>query len=262
MVTYTCYYSIKALLPVFPASLLRADSESPAACLRPSKEKLAALALSISEKRGEPPVRGPRQELYLGEIRDALMPHGPVRPRCRSLRVVRYGKRGAVQRHKCKGLSVRETARRLGISKNTAFAWRHRVISALTSADSRTVCQGIVEVVQWPIIRSFKGSRPPKGTDVEHLEPTIRRNYLVYRHFYPQSRLAALVVAVDRSGRARAGVVLQEERLRRSEATLLRNHRDSFRAQARVEQPIPARCGINHEVGQSITNLRGGTAPP
>jgi transposase-like protein len=233
-------------MPVFPSSLLRADSESPVACLRPSEEKLAALALSISEKRGEPPTRGPRQELYVGEIRDALMPHGPVCPRCRSLRVVRYGKRGAVQRYKCKGclcyftdltgsvlhrmrrrdlwldfclcmverLSVRDTAARLGISKNTAFAWRYRAISALASADSQTICQGIVEVAQWPIIRSFKGSRPPEGMNIGRLEPTIRRNHLVYRRFYPESRLAALVVAVDRSGGARAGVVLHEERLR------------------------------------------------
>ncbi len=79
---------------MLPASFLRVDSQSPVACLRPSEEKLAALALSISAERGEPPARGPRQELYVGEIRDALMPHGPVCPRCCSLQVVRYGKRG------------------------------------------------------------------------------------------------------------------------------------------------------------------------
>jgi hypothetical protein len=112
------------------------------------------------------------------------------------------------------GLSVRETAKSLGICKNTAFAWRHRVIAALASADSQTVCEGIVEVAQWPLIRSFKGSQPPEGMGVGCLEPTIRRNRLVYRRFYPESRLATLVVAVDRSGRARAGVVLHEERLR------------------------------------------------
>jgi len=44
---------------------IHADSESPVACLRPGEEKLAALT-----------------------------PHGPVCPRCRSLHVVRYGKRG------------------------------------------------------------------------------------------------------------------------------------------------------------------------
>ncbi|MGI6132210.1 MAG: hypothetical protein ACOYES_10100, partial [Bacillota bacterium] len=47
-------------------------------------------------------------------------------------------------------------------------------------------------------------------------------------------------------------------RRRRSEAVLLRSHRDPFRAQAGIEQPSPARCGINHEVGQSIASSRRG----
>ena len=246
MVVYTYSYKIKVLMPVLPASLLHAGSEAPIACRRPPEEKLAALALSISAERGEPHARGPRQELYVGEIRDALMPHGPKCPRCRGLDVVRYGKRGAVQRYKCKscpcyftdltgsvlhrirrrdlwldfclcmveGLSVRETAKSLGICKNTAFAWRHRVIAALAAADSHTVCQGIVEVAQWPLIRSFKGSTPPKEADIGEMDPILRRNPISYRRLFPECRQAALVVAVDRSGTARAGVVLHEERLR------------------------------------------------
>jgi transposase-like protein len=233
-------------MPVLPASLLHTDFEAPLACRRPPEEKLAALALSISEKRGGPPASGLRQELYVGEIRDALMPHGPACPRCRGLNVVRYGKRGAVQRYKCKscpcyftdltgsvlhrirrrdlwldfclcmveGLSVRETAKSLGICKNTAFAWRHRVIAALASADSQTICEGIVEVAQWPLIRSFKGSRPPKEADMSEMEPIVRRNPIAYRRLFPKCRQAALVVAVDRSGTARAGVALHEDRLR------------------------------------------------
>ena len=256
---------------VLPVSLLRADSESPIACLRPAEEKLAALALSISAERGGPPASGPRQELYVGENRDALMPHGPVCPRCRSLRVVRYGKRGAAQRYKCKdcsfhftdltgsvlhrirrrdlwldfclcmvkGLSVRETARKLRFSKNTAFAWRHRVISALSSADSEAICEGIVEVAQWPVIRSFKGSQPPEGMSVDNLAPAIRRNKVVYRHFYPAGRQAALVVAVDRSGRARAGVVLHGGRLRDALSAMMSEKADpcAFRDHA----SLPAR---------------------
>jgi transposase-like protein len=233
-------------MPVLPASLLYADFEAPLACRRPPEEKLAALALSISEKRGGPHASGLRQELYVGEIRDALMPHGPTCPRCRGLNVVRYGKRGAVQRYKCKscpfyftdltgsvlhrirrrdlwldfclcmveGLSVRETAKILGICKNTAFAWRHRVIAALASADSQTICEGIVEVAQWPLIRSFKGSRPPTEADMSEMEPIVRRNPIAYRRLFPKCRQAALVVAVDRSGTARAGVALHEDRLR------------------------------------------------
>ncbi len=101
----------------------------------------------------------------------------------------------------------------LGISKNTAFAWRHRAIAALAFADSETLCDGIVEVAQWPLICSFKGSPVPQGAQINDLHWTVRRYQLGYRSFYPASRQAALVLAVDRSGRARAGVVLHDEHL-------------------------------------------------
>ena len=246
MVVYTCNCNTKVMMSVLPTSLLHDGSEAPLPCRRPPEEKLAALALSISAERGEQPAKGPRQELYVGEIRDMLMPHGPACPRCQGLDVVRYGRRGAVQRYKCKacrcyftdltgsvlhrirrrdrwldfclcmveGLSVRETAKSIGICKNTAFAWRHRVIAALASADSQAICEGIVEVAQWPLIRSFKGSRPPTEADMSEMEPIVRRNPTAYRRLFPECRQVALVVAVDRSGTARAGVALHGERLR------------------------------------------------
>ena len=230
---------------MLPSSFLDADSLPPFACRRPAVERLAALAPPNGARRGELPTGGSDQELYVGEIRDALMPRGPVCPNCRSFRIVRYGKRGGAQRYKCKecsgyfndlsgtvlhrlrrrdlwlgfclcmikGISVRQTAEQLGISKNTAFAWRHRLIAALASADSRNICDGIVEVAQWPIICSFKGSRPPDEMSVDSLQPSARRYQLAYRRLYPEGRPAALVVAVDRAGRARAGVVLHNERL-------------------------------------------------
>lgn len=77
MVDVTCNHHIEVLAPVPTASLLHACSGEPLAWRRASEEKLAALALSISAERGEPPSRGPRRELYVDEIRDALMPHGP-----------------------------------------------------------------------------------------------------------------------------------------------------------------------------------------
>ena len=46
------------------------------------------------------------------------------------------------------------------------------------------------------------------------LKSSVRRCHRVYSHLIPRSRLITLVVAVDRSGRARAGVVLHDERLR------------------------------------------------
>ena len=271
MVVYTCNCNTKVMMSVLPTSLLHDGSEAPLACRRPPEEKLAALALSISAERGEQPAKGPRQELYVGEVRDMLMPHGPACPRCQGLDVVRYGKRGPVQRYKCKacrcyftdltgsvlhgirrrdrwldfclcmaeGLSVRDTAERIGICKNTAFAWRHRVIAALASADSQTVCQGIVEVAQWPLIRSFKGSRPPREADIGDLEPIVQRNPISYRRLFPECRRAVLVVAVDRAGTARAGVMLHGEPLRDALSHMMSETADPCAFKDYVSLPAP-----------------------
>lgn len=227
------------------SSILRASSKAPFGCERPVEERLAALALSIGAERGELPSGAVRAELSVGEIRDALMPHGPVCPSCQGSAIVRYGKRRGVQRYKCKqccsyftdltgtvlhrvrrrdlwldfcqhmveGLSVRQTARSLGISKNTAFAWRHRVIAALASADSRFPCSGIVEVVQHPLVRSFKGSQVPDGARLDDLDWIVRRYRSTYRHTLPRARLGGFLLAVDRKGRARARVTLHGESL-------------------------------------------------
>lgn len=56
------------------------------------------------------------------------------------------------------GLSVRKTAKRCGISKNTAFLWRHRFLAnaALHHASHEA---GIVEVDETFFLESFKGQR-------------------------------------------------------------------------------------------------------
>lgn len=232
-------------MAVRTSSILRASSKAPFGCERPIEERLAALALPISAERGELPSRAVRAELWVGEIRDALMPRGPVCPSCRGSAIVRYGKRRGVQRYKCKecrsyftdltgfalhrvrrrdlwldfcqcmveGLSVRQTARSLGISKNTAFAWRHRVIAALASADSHIPCSGIVEVVHHPLVRSFKGSQVPNGARLDDLDWIVRRYRSAYRHALPPARLGGFLLAVDREGRARARVTMHGESL-------------------------------------------------
>ncbi len=172
-----------------------------------------------------------------------MMPRGPLCPRCGSTDIVRFGKRRGVQRYRCKacgrtftdftgtvlhglrrralwldfcrclmeGLSARETAAELGISKNTSFAWRHRAISALAHADSTVVCKGIVELGQLPVLRSFKGSQPPAEAHMWSVKSSVRRCHRVYSRLIPRSRLLTLVVAVDRSGRARAVVASRGE---------------------------------------------------
>ncbi len=104
------------------------------------------------------------------------------------------------------GLSVRHVAAELGISKNTSFAWRHRVISALASADSDIMCEGLVELAQLPMLRSFKGSRVPAEAHMGGLKSSVRRHHRVYGHLIPRSRQITMVVAVDRAGRVRATV--------------------------------------------------------
>jgi len=56
------------------------------------------------------------------------------------------------------GLTVREAARRCGISKNTAFRWRHRFLARVAEhSDTRET--GIIEADETFFLESFKGQR-------------------------------------------------------------------------------------------------------
>lgn len=64
------------------------------------------------------------------------------------------------------GLSVRESAKRLGVSVSTAFRWRHRFLQAVT-AHQPVLMSGIVELDETYFRRSQKGAkkgltRPPR----------------------------------------------------------------------------------------------------
>jgi len=63
------------------------------------------------------------------------------------------------------GLSVRKAAKQCGISKNTAFLWRHRFLAA-AAGHHATHEAGIVEVDETFFLESFKGQRrlprPPR----------------------------------------------------------------------------------------------------
>jgi transposase-like protein len=236
---------LKGLVLMLRASIIQTVLRPPLGTHRPPDEKIAALTTTSSVPTPEFAVGIPKQELYVGEIRDAVMPHGLLCPRCGSRQIVRFGKRGGTQRYRCKacartftdftgtilhglrrrdlwldfcrclmeGLSVRETAAELGISKNTSFAWRHRAISALASADSTDMCRGIVELGQWPLLLSFKGSRVPDNALMDGIRPSIRRHHRVYGHLIPRSRQITMLVAVDRTGRVRAEVAPRGENM-------------------------------------------------
>ncbi len=113
-------------------------------------------------------------------------------PYCGSKHVVRFGHRkDGTQRYKCRacgktfvstsnsiasgtrkslavweeyvdcmmlGLSVRETADRCGIHRNTAFAWRHKILGALQYMADNVVLSGIIEADETFFAVSFKGN--------------------------------------------------------------------------------------------------------
>ena len=68
------HYHFRHTLGSLPYELSQFMVDEPQAIW--SEGKLAALALSTSAERGEPPAKGPRQGLHLGEIRDAPMHRG------------------------------------------------------------------------------------------------------------------------------------------------------------------------------------------
>ncbi len=209
---------------------------------RPIDEKLAAIVLPRGTMRGELQFVPPPKELglFAGEIREAVMskPNGLACPDCSGVRVVRYGKRKGVQRYRCndcrryfndltgtvlqgihlrneffqfyvcmlRGLSVREAARRIGISKNTSFDWRHRIISRLEIVDSMTKLSGIVEIAQRSMPISYKGSQPPMLVTGKTYA-SVPRYKLGFRGRFRPEREGYMLLAVDRSGRVRVDVV-------------------------------------------------------
>ncbi|MCR4425991.1 MAG: hypothetical protein NUW23_07350 [Firmicutes bacterium] len=105
---------------------------------------------------------------------------------------------------------MRQAARLLAISKNTAFAWRHKVISRLAGAHARTTLSGIVETHQLLVLECYKGSpaearrahamsRKPGSRQISFLSPRSDRVYVLF--------------ALDRFGNVAAELVPGESRV-------------------------------------------------
>lgn len=110
--------------------------------------------------------------------------------RCQSVRVVRNGQAGGLQRYKCRscgatfnaltgspltglrhrdkwlpqaealdeGLSVRKAAARLDAHRTTAFRWRHRFLALPREIKAQQLA-GVAEADETYVLRSYKGQR-------------------------------------------------------------------------------------------------------
>jgi len=162
-------------------------------------------------------------------LREARFAGGLWCVRCGSRRVQRWGKAHGRQRYRCRtcgrtfsdltgtplayskrvelwgeyarcmleAVSVREAARRLGMNKDTAFRWRHRILAVLERA-THPAPQGIVELCETRFPHSEKGRRIP-GRNPR------RRGIPPGREYRADSPWVCVVVACDRAGGATSG---------------------------------------------------------
>ena len=92
-------------------------------------------------------------------------------------------------------LTVRATGRRLGVDKDTAFRWRHRVLESLDGDDASDLAFSVTLEETW-FPHSEKGSRS--------LDRPPRRRAALHRC---EMRPAWVVVALDDTSRPATGVV-------------------------------------------------------
>ncbi len=132
--------------------------------------------------------------LVIEKLRDQRFPEGFACPRCTSKNVVRNGKARGIQRYFCRdcdrtfsdhtcsplrgthypklwlplmeclinGLSIRRTAKLLGVADSTVFTWRHKVLEALKRLDLGDFV-GITEVDETYFLYSEKGKKGITG---------------------------------------------------------------------------------------------------
>ena len=124
-------------------------------------------------------------------ISDAVSENREECPHCHGKHIVKWGKRSGIQRYRCREcgrtfnsltgttlahlhkksswlgmceamaetLTVRETAKKLGVCVHTAFNWRHRWIKGFAAHDNDKLNEiGELDEMYFP--RSFKGSLP------------------------------------------------------------------------------------------------------
>lgn len=92
------------------------------------------------------------------------------------------------------GYSIRKTAEKVGIHRNTAFYWRHKVLKSLQNADKDSL-SGIVEADETFFLESFKGNHKKNGFPVSR-EPRKRGGKAFHRGI--GSEQVCVLCAIDR----------------------------------------------------------------
>lgn len=145
-------------------------------------------------------------------------------PRCKGTHVVRNGRADGLQRYRCRtcrrsfnaltgtslarlrmkgkwldqaaalrdGLTIHETAERLGVNPKTAFLWRHRFLAAPKTVMAQAL-SGIAEADETYFLRSCKGQRQGLG------RPARKRGGKAAKRGLSHEQVPVLV-ARDRSG--------------------------------------------------------------
>lgn len=134
-------------------------------------------------------------------------------PHCKSIDVIKHGRFNDKQRYKCKdcaktfndttltpfayskkalqkwskyieylieGYSLRKTAKMVGISLDTAFMWRHKILDAI-KLNGRDYLSGIIEADETFFLESFKGNHKKSKTFTMPRPPRKRGGKSNYR---------------------------------------------------------------------------------
>lgn len=171
-----------------------------------SAEYVKELVVTLSEKTDD-------RYTVNGLLTSERFADGRLCPYCRKTHIVRNGRRKSdgVQRFLCKscgksfvatsnsivegtrkdyrvwqkyidcmmeGMSVRKTADICGIHRNTAFAWRHKILDALQEMQDDVMLSGIVEADEKYVQLSYKGNHKRSKTFVMPRESRHRGGYI------------------------------------------------------------------------------------
>lgn len=144
------------------------------------------------------------------------------------------------------GLSIRKSAKRVGISLQTSFIWRHKVLSSLSELES-DIFSGIVEADELYLRYSEKGKK--------NLDRPPRKRGNVGKASYAENKVGVLVTT-DRSGNKMAQVTGKSTMNKKALADALGGKIDKNAVLCtdsyKVYQGLAKREGLKHK---AVTHL-------